>query len=80
MPTKRKPGTKVVFVETPQALAERLAAVAEQNHRSITGEAIVAFERHVKAEEARLRAEAGTEQGQAKEVKPKDKGRKVKGE
>ncbi len=54
---KRKPGHKVVFVETPEDLAARLAAIAEHNHRSVTGEAIVAFERHVKAEEARIRAE-----------------------
>jgi hypothetical protein len=54
---KRKPGHKVVFVETPEDVADRLAAVAEHNRRSVTAEAIVAFERHVKSEEARIKAE-----------------------
>jgi hypothetical protein len=59
---KRRAGHKVVFVETPLELADRLAAVAERNHRSVTGEAIIAFERHVKAEEARLRAEEAADE------------------
>ena len=58
---KRKAGHKVVFVETPEDLAARLAVVAEHNRRSLTGEAVFAFERPVKAEEARIRAEAEAE-------------------
>jgi hypothetical protein len=59
MTKPRKEGHKVVFVETPVELAERLAVIAKRNHRSITGEAIEAFERHCKAEEARARREGG---------------------
>jgi hypothetical protein len=72
---KRKAGHKVVFVEVPEGLAERLKAVAEHNHRSLTGEAVVAFERHVKTEEARIRAEA-----QAETPEPKGKGKAKGGE
>jgi hypothetical protein len=59
MTKPRKEGHKVVFVETPTDLAERLAAVAKHNHRSITGEALAAFERHCRAEEARIKKEEG---------------------
>ena len=79
----RKAGHKVVFVETSEDLANRLATIAEHNRRSVTGEAVVAFERHVKAEKARLRAEAEAE-GQAFPAAPakptaKAKARKPKG-
>jgi hypothetical protein len=49
---KRKEGHEVLFVEVPAALKERLRKVADLNHRSMVGEAVVAIERHVAAEEA----------------------------
>ena len=44
-------GIKVLFIEAPVELAERLRAVAKRNHRSTNGEALAAIERHVEAEE-----------------------------
>lgn len=54
---KRKEGHEVLFVEVPAALKERLRAVAKQNQRSMVGEAVVAIERHVAAEEEARPAE-----------------------
>jgi hypothetical protein len=74
---KRKEGHKVVFVEAPIELAERLRAVAKLNHRSVNGEAVVAIERHVEAEEA-----AGPSAGEGEQtgaVKAKVKGKKGSG-
>jgi hypothetical protein len=45
-------GVKVVFVEAPAELVERLRALAKRNRRSMNGEALVAIERHVEAEGA----------------------------
>ncbi len=67
---KRKEGCKVVFVEAPVELAERLRAVAKLNHRSVNGEAVVAFERHVEAEEA---ARAGQPEPDKRNSKKKGK-------
>jgi hypothetical protein len=63
---KRKEGCKVVWVEAPVELVERLAAVAKANHRSVNGEAVVAFERHVAAEEALRPAEPTADKAKAK--------------
>jgi hypothetical protein len=49
---RRREGYKPMWVEAPVELVERMAAVAQLNRRSLTGEALVAFERHVAAEEA----------------------------
>jgi hypothetical protein len=46
-----------MWMEAPVDLVERLAVIAKRNRRSVTGEAIVAIERHVKAEEEAARAE-----------------------
>ena len=54
----RQHDQKVVFVYAPTDVADRLALVAAHNHRSVTAEAVVAFERYLKVEEARIRAEA----------------------
>lgn len=70
---KRKEGCKVVFVEAPLELVERLRAVAKLNHRSITGEAVVAFERHVQAEEA---ARSSADQLVVEPIGSKRKGKK----
>jgi hypothetical protein len=48
---KRKEGHEVLFVEVPVELKGRLRVVADRNHRSMVGEAVVALERHVAAEE-----------------------------
>ncbi len=45
-------GIRVLFVEAPAELAERLRALAKRNHRSMNGEALVALERHLEAEGA----------------------------
>ena len=45
-----KAGHRLVYVEAPVELAERLKVVAKRNRRSVTNEAVVAFERHVTAE------------------------------
>jgi predicted transcriptional regulator len=52
MASKRKAGCKSLSVEAPIELVERLRALAVRNRRSMTGEAIVAIERYVQAEEA----------------------------
>jgi plasmid stability protein len=54
---KRKEGHEVLFVEVPEGLKERLRVVADRNHRSMNGEAVVAIERYVVAEEAAQPAE-----------------------
>ncbi len=72
MPMKaRKEGHKVLFIEVPEELKERLRAVADRNHRSMVGEAVVAIEKHVKAEEA---ASSSEDNGSTK-AKAKGKGR-----
>jgi hypothetical protein len=63
---KRKEGHEVLFVEVPEALKERLRAVAKLNQRSMVGEAVVAIEQHVKAEEARRPAEPTAPKTRAK--------------
>ena len=63
---RRKEGCKVVWVEAPIELADRLAAVAEANHRSVNAEAVVAIERHVAAEEAARPAEPTADKARAK--------------
>ena len=54
---KRKEGHEVLFVELPEGLKERLRVVAKGNQRSMVGEAVVAIQHHVKAEEAARPAE-----------------------
>jgi predicted transcriptional regulator len=49
---RRKEGWKVLSVEAPIELVERMKAIAERNHRSLSGEAVAAMERYVAAEEA----------------------------
>jgi len=63
---KRKEGYEVLFVEVPMALKERLRVVAKGNQRSMVGEAVVAIERHVKAEEAQRPAEPTTTTAKSK--------------
>ncbi len=70
----RTEGRKVIFLEAPIDLAERLRAVAKRNHRSVNGEAIVAIERHVEAEEAAGMPASKPEKAEA--VKTKGKGKK----
>jgi hypothetical protein len=66
---KRKEGHEVLFVEVPAALKERLRAVAQQNRRSMVGEAVVAIERHVAAEEAAQAAEPTADRAKARAKK-----------
>jgi hypothetical protein len=47
---KRKQGHRIIFVEAPEDLARRLKDVARRNHRSMTGEAVLAIEEHVNAQ------------------------------
>ena len=54
---RRKEGWKVVAVEAPMELVERMKAIAERNHRSLSGETVAAMERYVAAEEAARPAE-----------------------
>ena len=63
---KRKEGHEVLFVEVPQELKERLRVVADRNHRSMVAEAVVALERHVKAEEAACPEEATAQKGKGR--------------
>jgi hypothetical protein len=63
---KRKEGHEVLFVEVPAALKERLRIVAKGNKRSMVGEAVVAIERHVAAEEMARAAEPTTAKAKAK--------------
>ncbi|MBY0525211.1 MAG: hypothetical protein K2R98_17525 [Gemmataceae bacterium] len=78
MAGQRKPGHKVIFVETPSDLAERFKLVAKHNRRSITGEALVAFERHLKLEEARILTEAEGEPVTAAPSSPRSSRRKAR--
>jgi hypothetical protein len=64
--TKRKEGHEVIFLEVLPGLKERLRAVAERNHRSMVAEAVVALERHVRAEEAAFPEEATAQKGKGK--------------
>jgi predicted transcriptional regulator len=63
---KRKEGHEVLFVEVPEELKERLRVLADRNHRSMNGEAVVAIERYVAAEEATRPEEATAQKGKAK--------------
>jgi hypothetical protein len=63
---KRKEGHEVLFVEVPEELKERLRVVSKWNQRSMVGEAVVAIERHVKAEEAARAEEAPPTKDKAK--------------
>jgi predicted transcriptional regulator len=63
---KRKEGHEVLFVEMPEELKERLRAVSKWNKRSMVGEAVVAIERHVKAEEAARAAETAGDKAKGK--------------
>lgn len=74
---KRKEGHKVVFVEAPIELAERLKEVARLNHRSVNGEAVVAFERHVREEEAARSLDGGL--SESPPAKSKGRGKKGNG-
>jgi predicted transcriptional regulator len=73
---KRKEGHEVLFVEVPQELKERLRVVAERNRRSMNGEAVVAIERYLAAEEA---AEAEEAARLAEPTAQKAKGKKKGG-
>jgi metal-responsive CopG/Arc/MetJ family transcriptional regulator len=55
---KRREGWRRLEVEAPEELVERLEAAARANYRSLSDEVREACRRHVKAEEARQRAEA----------------------
>jgi hypothetical protein len=50
--SKRKAGHKLVTIEAPVEIVERLRALAIRNRRSMASEAIVAIERYIQAEEA----------------------------
>lgn len=63
---KRKEGHEVLFVELPEELKERLAAVARTNRRSMTAEAVVAIERHVAVEEAQRPPEPTADKARGK--------------
>lgn len=63
---KRKEGHEVLFVEMPEELKERLRVVADRNRRSMVGEAVVALERHVMAEEAAHPGEATAQKAKSK--------------
>jgi hypothetical protein len=55
---RRKADGEVIFIgSAPPGLRERLQRVAGHNRRSMADEAVVALERYVKSEEARLRRE-----------------------
>src|SRR5205823_5370966 len=66
---RRKEGWKVLSVEAPMELVERMKASAERNHRSLSGEAVAAMERHVAAEEAARPAEAAAGKAKARAKK-----------
>jgi hypothetical protein len=51
---KRKQGFKILTIQTPLDLAERLRAVAKANSRSVNGEVIFALKQHVASQEAAL--------------------------
>lgn len=63
---KRKEGHEVLFVEVPGELKERLRAVSKINRRSMVGEAVVAIERHVAAEEAAQPTQATADKSKRK--------------
>lgn len=52
---KRKEGHRVLFLELPDGLKERLRAIARGSRRSMVAEAQVAIERHIAIEEEALR-------------------------
>ena len=66
---RRKEGWKVLSVEAPVELVERMKAIAERNHRSMNGEAVAAIERHVAAEEAARPAEPTADKAKARAKK-----------
>lgn len=49
MPIAPRPGTRPVYVELPQELAQSLEALAQANRRTLKAEITLAIERHVSA-------------------------------
>src|SRR5262249_41115402 len=68
---KRKEGCGVAFIEVPLDLLARMKEIGRANQRSLNGEAVVAFEQHVR----RHARTAGNGEGAKERTKGKARGR-----
>lgn len=59
MPIAPRPGTRPVYVELPQELAQSLEAMAQANRRTLKAEITLAIERHVSASPTTVANEVG---------------------
>jgi hypothetical protein len=63
----KRPGKRVLYIELPEEFVDRVEALADRNHRTLTGEVTLALENHL----------AKHEQGEeaTTPAKPKRKGK-----